>query len=81
MLLEEFLEVPASERNDYLAAAKTSVATNLQWYPDLIEELQRAQKNGTFLRDLGTYAGTYWDHLRIVKVVVTVEDSHLCWPL
>jgi hypothetical protein len=81
MVLEEFLEVPAAERNDYLAAAKTSVATNLQWYPNLVQELQRARKNGTSPRDLSAYAGTYWDRLRIVKVVVTVEDAGLYWAL
>ncbi|KAK4141290.1 beta-lactamase/transpeptidase-like protein [Dichotomopilus funicola] len=81
MVLEEFLEVPASERNDYLAAAKTSVATNLQWYPDLVEELQRAQKNGTSARNLSAYVGTYWDHLHIVKVAITVEGDHLYWAL
>ncbi|KAH6630928.1 beta-lactamase/transpeptidase-like protein [Chaetomium sp. MPI-SDFR-AT-0129] len=81
MVLEEFLEVPASERNDYLAAAKTSVATNLQWYPDLVEELQQARKNGTSARSPSAYVGTYWDHLHIVKVVVTVEGDQLYWAL
>lgn len=83
MVLEEFLEVPASERNDYLAAAKTSVATNLQWYPDLMKELQRDRKNETSPPrvPISIYAGTYWDHLHIVKIVITVEDNHLYWAL
>ncbi|KAH6848208.1 beta-lactamase/transpeptidase-like protein [Chaetomium sp. MPI-CAGE-AT-0009] len=65
MVVEEFLEVPSPQRNDYLAAARTSAATNLQWYPDL----------------LSAYAGTYWDSLHIVKVVVTAENGHLYWAL
>ncbi|KAM4057077.1 beta-lactamase [Hirsutella rhossiliensis] len=81
MVLEEFLEVPASEHNDYLAAAKTSAKMSLQWYPNLIKELQQAQKNGTCPRELDTYAGTYWDSLHIFKIVVTVEDNHLYWAL
>lgn len=40
LLLEEFLEVPTHKRNDYIAAAKISAATNLRWYPDLVEELE-----------------------------------------
>lgn len=33
LVLEELLEVPALERNDYIKAARTSVAENLKWYP------------------------------------------------
>jgi hypothetical protein len=57
------------------------VATNLQWYPNLVQELQKARKNGTSPRDLSSYAGTYWDRLHLVKVVVTVEDNNLYWAL
>jgi CubicO group peptidase (beta-lactamase class C family) len=82
MVLEEFLEVPASERNDYLAAAMTSLKMNLRWYPYLVRDLQRAQKKGTSPRELGAYAGTYWDSLHIFKIIVTVEeDNRLYWAL
>ncbi|KAF2790171.1 hypothetical protein K505DRAFT_251768, partial [Melanomma pulvis-pyrius CBS 109.77] len=32
LVLEEFLQVPASERNDYIKAAEISRAENLKWY-------------------------------------------------
>lgn len=81
LVLEEFLEVPKSQRNDYIAASKTSAAENLKWYPNLVEELQQAQKNGTSPRKLETYVGTYWDHLHIFKIVVTEENGKLYWAL
>ncbi|KAK4238672.1 beta-lactamase/transpeptidase-like protein [Achaetomium macrosporum] len=68
-----------SERNDYLAAAKTSAATNLQWYPDLVTDLQQARKNGTSGRVFHTYAGTYWDSPHVIKIVVTAENDHIYW--
>lgn len=81
LVLEELLEVPESERNDYVSAGKTSAAVNLKWYPNLIKELQEAQKNGTSSRELETYVGTYWDPIRIFKITVTVENDELYWAL
>lgn len=63
LLLEEFLEVPTHKRNDYIAAAKISAATNLRWYPDLVEELERIRMSGPLSRNLSAYVGTYWDKL------------------
>lgn len=81
LVLEELLEVPESERNDYIAAAKASAAVNLKWHPNLVKELQGAQKNGTSPRKLETYIGTYWDPVHIFKIVVTVENGELHWAL
>jgi hypothetical protein len=81
MVLEELLEVPPLARNNYLAAARTSAATSLQWYPNLVNQLQRDQKKGTYPRALDAYTGTYWDALHIIKIVVTLEDGHLYWAL
>ncbi|KAJ8125688.1 hypothetical protein O1611_g7950 [Lasiodiplodia mahajangana] len=79
LVLEEFLEVPKSHRNDYIAASKESAAENLKWYPDLVKELQQAKINGTSPRELGSYVGTYWDHHHIFKIVITEEDGQLYW--
>lgn len=81
MVLEEFLEVPASERNDCVTAATTSRATNLEWYPALVKELQHAQKINTSPHKIESYTGSYWDALHIVKIVVTVENDDLFWAL
>ncbi|KAH0840709.1 hypothetical protein AYO21_00637 [Fonsecaea monophora] len=54
LVLEEFLYVPESERNDYISAAKSSSAQNLKRYPNLIKQLREAQKNGTSPRKLET---------------------------
>jgi CubicO group peptidase (beta-lactamase class C family) len=81
LVLEEFLGVPEAERVNFIEAAKTSVAENLKWYPTLIEDLNRAQKNGTSPRSLEDYTGTYWDHIRAFKIVVTLEEGKLYWAL
>ncbi|KAI5865741.1 putative D-aminoacylase [Durotheca rogersii] len=81
LVLEEFLEVPESQRNDYIEASKISSAENLKWYPNLIKELQQAQRNGTSPKELESYVGTYWDRLHIFKIVVTVESGALYWAL
>ncbi|KAJ5199240.1 hypothetical protein N7491_000204 [Penicillium cf. griseofulvum] len=81
LLLEELLEVPKSEKNDYIEAAHTSVAENLKWYPALVEELSEARKNGTSPRALEEYVGTYWDNINVFKIVVTLVDNKLYWSL
>jgi len=81
LVLEEFLEVPASKRNDYVELAKASAAENLKWYPDLIKELKEAQKVGTSPKPLSDYVGTYWDKDNIFKIVVTLEGDTLSWAL
>ncbi|WVO18185.1 hypothetical protein L204_105889 [Cryptococcus depauperatus] len=78
LVLEEFLKVPELERNDYISAGKTSAAVNLEWYPNLVKELQA--RNG-ISRELETYAGTYWEPSHIFKIVVTVEKGELYWAL
>ncbi|WVN90649.1 uncharacterized protein L203_105891 [Cryptococcus depauperatus CBS 7841] len=78
LVLEEFLEVPQLKRNDYISAGKTSAAVNLEWYPNLVKELQA--RNG-ISRELKTYAGTYWEPSHIFKIVVTVEKGELYWAL
>ncbi|KAK3293559.1 beta-lactamase/transpeptidase-like protein [Chaetomium fimeti] len=86
MVLEELLEIPSPQRNDYLAAAKTSAATNLQWYPNLVTQLQKAQKHGTSPRQLDAYAGTWVgvdqgpDFWKVeFKVMPGGEVDRLCW--
>lgn len=79
LVLQEILDVPSSERVDFIAAAQASVAENLKWYPQLVRELGEARKNGTSPRDLDEYAGTYWEAAHIFKIVVTVEDGNLYW--
>lgn len=81
LVIEEFLDVPESERNDYISAARSSSTENLKWYPSLTKQLCEAQKNGTSPRKLETYVGTYRDPIHIVKIVVTVEDGELYWAL
>ncbi|KAJ5959871.1 uncharacterized protein N7479_007021 [Penicillium vulpinum] len=79
LVLEELLEVPESERNDYVKAAHSSVAENLKWYPALVGELGSARKNGTSPRELEEYIGTYWDNIHVFKIVVNLEDNKLYW--
>lgn len=52
LVLEEFMGIPHSERNDFIKAADISAAENLKWYPALIQELEQAQKDGTSPRSL-----------------------------
>ncbi|KAI9888222.1 MAG: hypothetical protein M1814_000953 [Vezdaea aestivalis] len=81
LVLEEFLDVPSSERNDYLQAAELSAAENLKWYPTLTKELEELQKNGTSPRGFDEYVGTYWDDIHVFKIVVTQENGSLYWAL
>ena len=77
LVLEELLEVP--DRNDYVAAAESSVAENAKWYPTTLKELQKEQTKGTSPRELEEYVGTYWDEYRIFKIEVTLEVDTLYW--
>lgn len=77
LILEELLEVP--ERNEYIKAARESVAENAQWYTRTMAELQNEKKNGTSPRKLEDYVGTYWDGPYVFKIEVTLEDGTLYW--
>ena len=79
LVLEEMLEVP--NKNDYVAAARSSVAENAKWYPDTSEELSRNRKTDTSPRKLENYTGTYWDAIHVVKIEVSLEDGKLYWAL
>lgn len=81
LVLEEFLQVPTQERNDYVEAAQISAAENLKWYPSLIAELEKARQDGTSPRSLDDYVGTYWDDIRVIKIVVRLEGGKLFWLL
>lgn len=81
LVLEEFLAIPLSERNDFIKAAEILAAENLKWYPALIQELEQAQNNGTSPRNLEHYVGIYWDEIHVFKIVVTLEDGELYWAL
>ncbi len=74
-VLEELLEVP--DRNDYVAAAKTSVAESVNWYSSTIEELTKNCKADTSPKNLEDYTGTYWDAIHIVKIDLSLEDGTL----
>ena len=81
LVLEEFLGVPQSERNEFISAAEVSAAENLKWYPSLIQELEKSRKNVTSARDPKSYVGTYWDRIRVFHIVVTEEGEELYWAL
>ena len=77
LVLEEFLEVP--KRNDYIKAAKTSVAANAEWHSTTFEEVWKEQRKGTSPRSLEEYVGTYWDPIHIFKIEVSLEEQTLYW--
>ena len=79
LVLEELLG--ASERNDYIKAAESSVAENAKWFSTTMEELEKEQKKGTVPRNLEEYTGTYWDAIHVFKVDVFVEEGVLHWAL
>lgn len=79
LVLEEMLEVP--DKNDYVAAARTSVAEYAKWYSNTCEELLRNRKTGTSPKKLEEYTGTYWDAIHVVKIEVSLEDGNLYWAL
>ena len=77
LLLEELLDVPQSERVDFIKAANTVVKTNLEWCPNITKQLSDERTHGTSPRDFKTYVGTYWDKAHIFKMVITLEDGKL----
>ena len=79
LVLEELLGVPGHQRNDYPSLAEAAVKENLKWYPALTKELDEGRKGGAPPRPLEEYTGTYWDHLHVVKIDVTLEDGQLYW--
>ena len=79
LVLEEMLKVP--DKNDYVAAARTSVAEYAKWYSNTREELLRNRKTGTSPKKLEEYTGTYWDAIHVVKIEVSLEDGNLYWAL
>ncbi|KAG6990993.1 hypothetical protein G7Y79_00059g091780 [Physcia stellaris] len=79
LVLEEMLEVP--DKNDYVAAATTSVAQNAKWYSDTREELSKSRKTNTSPKKLEEYIGTYWDAIHVVKIEVSLEEGNLHWAL
>ena len=79
LVLEELLR--ASERNDYIKAAESSVAENAKWLSTTMEELEKEQKKGTVPRNLDEYTGTYWDAIHVFKLDVFVEEGVLHWAL
>ena len=75
--LEELRDIP--ERNDYIEAAKSSVAEYAKWFPNTMAELEKAQKKGPIPRNLWDYTGTYWDGIHVFKTDVFVEEGILHW--
>lgn len=77
LVLEELLGV--TDKNDYVRAAETSVAETLNWYPNVLRELQKEQKPNTSPRSLDEYTGVYWNAIRAMKIVVTLDNEVLHW--
>ena len=77
LVLEELLNVP--EKNNYIEAAKSSVAENAKWFSTTMAELEREKAEGPVPRDLKEYTGTYWDAVRVFKIDVFVEEGALNW--
>ena len=77
LVLEELLGVP--ERNDYIEAAKSSVAENAKWFSTTMAELEREKVEGPVPRDLEEYTGTYWDAIHVFKIDVFIEEGALKW--
>ena len=76
LVLEELLEVP--DRNDYVAAAETSIVENVNWYSSTIEELTKDCKPDTSPKNPEDYTGTYWDAIHIVKINLFLWRTVLC---
>jgi len=80
LLLEQLLDAP--RRNDYIAAAKTSAHSTLQWYDTTVKALRDQQNTGTTpSRALGDYVGTYWNKKRYIKIEVSLEKDKLSWAI
>ncbi|KAL9082840.1 MAG: hypothetical protein Q9159_006130, partial [Coniocarpon cinnabarinum] len=75
LVLEELQDVPV--RNDYIKAAETRATGALQWYPSTIDELKKAQKNGTSPRNAKDYIDTYWDQERLFQIKLTGDGGAL----
>jgi Domain of unknown function (DUF3471) len=80
-VLEEILEVPQDKKNDYIEAARTTAAQTLKWYPTVTAELSRTQKHNTSAKNLELYTGTYWNSIKTMKMVVTVEMNSLYYAV
>lgn len=77
LVLEELLGI--ADKNDYVQAAEISAAETLKWYPSVSNELREQQTPNTSPRALTKYVGTYWNAIRVMKIVVTLEDGVLYW--
>lgn len=77
LVLEEILGGP--EKNDYVEAAKSSVAENAKWFSTTMADLEKEQKKGPVPRNLEDYTGTYWDAIHVFKISVFVEEGALNW--
>ncbi|KAF2804960.1 beta-lactamase/transpeptidase-like protein [Mytilinidion resinicola] len=81
LVLEEFIQAPDVERNDYLKAAESSRAENLKWYPSLMHELAQERKYDTSAKPLEEYVCTYWDAIHVFKIDVVLKEGQLYWLL
>lgn len=79
LVLEQLLDAP--QRNDYIAAAKASASSSLDWYRMTSDSLNTWRKNGTSAKPLESYVGTYWNKQRYLKIEVTVEEGKMYWAL
>ncbi|KAJ8121375.1 hypothetical protein ONZ43_g2154 [Nemania bipapillata] len=79
LIIEQLLDAP--QRNDYIAAAKSSAAATRQWYPNTLRALSEEHKTRRAAKPLDAYTGTYWNKQKYLKVEVTLEDGRLYWAI
>lgn len=79
LVLEQLLDAP--QRNDYIAAAKTSIYASLDWHQMTADSLYAKRKNGPSTTPYEAYVGTYWNKQRYLKIEVTMKGWTLYWAL
>ena len=73
------MEVP--KKKDYVEASRMRVAQTLKWYPTVTAELQVSQKHNTSAKDVEVYTGIYWNSIRTMKMVITLEVGELYYSV
>ena len=81
LIIEEFVDVPEPERNDFVALAKFTTTTNLEWFPKLSHDLEKDRVGSPSSRDINEYVGVYRDSIHVFEIHVFVKDSQLYWAL
>ena len=53
----------------------------LKWYPTVTAELQISQKHNTSAKAVEVYTGIYWNSIRTMKMVITLEMNELYYSV